>query len=211
MRIQRKNADAVKLYDLTSVKLKTTGNTQVVQFTAGNNKSCPVRNVSKDTYSLKKILVSQNILHIDSSEHRSDYDDRPCEYYIGEPKNGKHRDFPMEDEIHDLLSRVRYMQERHGVTLEYVFANKDGRVNSHTISCAMTRRCKDAGIEPKCIHDIRRTVSSHLRKVLPVATVANMLGHLEETNEKYYNYDVTSYETKLSCLKGMYDTFQKVA
>lgn len=58
MRIQRKNADAVKLYDLTSVKLKTTGNTQVVQFTAGNNKSCPVRNVSKDTYSLKKILVS---------------------------------------------------------------------------------------------------------------------------------------------------------
>lgn len=50
MRIQRKNADAVKLYDITPVKLKTAGSTQVVQFTAGNNKSCPVRNISKDTY-----------------------------------------------------------------------------------------------------------------------------------------------------------------
>lgn len=152
--------------------------------------------------------ITDNILHINSSEHRSDYDDKPCEYYIGEPKNGKHRDFPMEDEIQELLSRVKSMQETHGIISEYVFANKDGRVNSHTISCAMTRRCKDAGIEPKCIHDIRRTVSSHLRKSLPVATVANMLGHLEETNENYYNFDVETDETKRKCLKKMYSKFK---
>lgn len=40
----------VKLHDLTKVKLKTAGNTSVVQFTAGNNKTCTVRNLSKDTY-----------------------------------------------------------------------------------------------------------------------------------------------------------------
>ncbi len=40
----------MKLYDLPQVKLKTAGNTSVVQFTAGNSKSCPVRNLSKDTY-----------------------------------------------------------------------------------------------------------------------------------------------------------------
>lgn len=39
-----------KLHDLTKVKLKTAGNTSVVQFTAGNNKTCTVRNLSKDTY-----------------------------------------------------------------------------------------------------------------------------------------------------------------
>ena len=50
MRVKRVSAGDVKLYDLTQVKLKTAGNTQVVQFTAGNNKSCPVRNLSKDTY-----------------------------------------------------------------------------------------------------------------------------------------------------------------
>lgn len=40
----------MKLHDLTKEKLKTAGNTSVVQFTAGNNKTCTVRNLSKDTY-----------------------------------------------------------------------------------------------------------------------------------------------------------------
>ena len=39
---------------MTKVKLKTAGNTQFVQFTAGNNKACPVRNLSKDEYLDKK-------------------------------------------------------------------------------------------------------------------------------------------------------------
>lgn len=54
MRVRKVSSNDVKLYDLTQVKLKTAGNTQVVQFTAGNNKSCPVRNLSKDEYHDKK-------------------------------------------------------------------------------------------------------------------------------------------------------------
>lgn len=50
MRVKKVGADAVKLYELTPVKLKTAGNTSVVQFTAGVNKTCPVKNLSKDTY-----------------------------------------------------------------------------------------------------------------------------------------------------------------
>ncbi len=50
MRVRKVSSNDVKLYDLTQVKLKTAGNTQVVQFTAGNNKSCPVCNLSKDEY-----------------------------------------------------------------------------------------------------------------------------------------------------------------
>lgn len=50
MRIRKVNSVDVKLHDLTKVKLKTAGNTSVVQFTAGNNKTCTVRNLSKDTY-----------------------------------------------------------------------------------------------------------------------------------------------------------------
>ena len=116
----------------------------------------------------------------------------------------------MSDEIRTLLNGVKAVQEKHGITSEYVFANKDGRVNSHTVSCAMTRRCKDAGIDTRSVHAIRRTVSSHLRTVLPITTVANMFGHLEETNEKHYNYDITTDEIKVNCLKEMYQTFKKV-
>ena len=54
MRVRKVGDDDVKLYDLAKVKLKTAGNTQVVQFTSGNNKSCPVKNISKDEYLDKK-------------------------------------------------------------------------------------------------------------------------------------------------------------
>lgn len=50
MRVRRMNSDDVKVCDSVQVKLKTAGNTSVIQFTAGNNKSCPVRNLSKDSY-----------------------------------------------------------------------------------------------------------------------------------------------------------------
>lgn len=153
----------------------------------------------------KNTFRNLNVTYIWGDENKA------CEYYIGEPKNRKHRAFPTSDEIKTLLNKVKTIQEKYGIVSEYVFANKEGRVNSHTISCAMSRRCKDAGIDTRSIHAIRRTVSSHLRAVLPVATVANMLGHLEETNNKHYNYDIITDELKATCLKEMYKTFKKVA
>lgn len=54
MRVKRLNSDNVKVADTAQVKLKMTGNTAVVQFTAGVNKKCPVQNLSKDTYMLKE-------------------------------------------------------------------------------------------------------------------------------------------------------------
>ena len=45
MRVRKMNQVDVKLHDLTKVKLKTAGNTSVVQCTAGNNKTCTVRNL----------------------------------------------------------------------------------------------------------------------------------------------------------------------
>lgn len=54
MRIRKMKSVDVQLHDSTKVKLKTAGNTSVVQFTAGVNKSCPVQNLSKDTYLDKK-------------------------------------------------------------------------------------------------------------------------------------------------------------
>lgn len=50
MRIRRMNSDDIKVCDSVQVKLKTAGNIQVIQFTAGVNKTCPVRNLSRDTY-----------------------------------------------------------------------------------------------------------------------------------------------------------------
>lgn len=160
---------------------------------------------------LKWECVKDDVLKIEYSEHRLDFDDKPCEYYIGEPKNRKTREFPMTKAMKELFERIREVHKKYGITSEFVFANKEGRVNSHTITCAMTRRCMDANIDVKSIHAIRRTISSHLRTILPIASVANLLGHLEETNEKHYNYDVLTQKIKLECVTQMYETYSKVA
>ena len=160
---------------------------------------------------LKWDCIKDNTIFIDYSEHRLDYDDKPCEYIIGEPKNRKHRTYPLTKEIKELLERIKSVQTKNGIVSEYVFANKDGRVNSHTVSCAMERRCKDAGIDKRSIHAIRRTVSSYLRTKLPLATVANLLGHLEETNDKHYNYDLTTMEYKKDYMSEMFQTFKNPA
>ena len=54
MRVRKVSSNDIKIHDSVQVKLKTAGNTSVVQFTAGNNKTCSVLNLSKDTYLDKK-------------------------------------------------------------------------------------------------------------------------------------------------------------
>ena len=48
MRIRKIFQDDIKVSNMSKVKVRITGNTQVVQFTVGNNKKCPVVNLTKD-------------------------------------------------------------------------------------------------------------------------------------------------------------------
>ena len=62
-------------------------------------------------------------IHIDFSEHRIDHEDGHYEFVIGEPKNLKHRKFPFNPAIEDILRRVRAL----GRTGEFVFTNKKAK------------------------------------------------------------------------------------
>ena len=135
-------------------------------------------------------------IHIDFSEHRDDYADH-SELTIGEPKNGKHRTFPLTSDIEELLKQMKDL----GIDSEWVFARATGeRFTAHDISCACDRRAKEAGLDGSSIHEIRRTVSSILRTVTSREAVAAMLGHLPETNDKHYDYDVTERSDKIIAL-----------
>ena len=50
MRIKKVSSGAIKLHETSQVKFKTAGNIREVQFTAGNNNYCPIKNISKDKY-----------------------------------------------------------------------------------------------------------------------------------------------------------------
>lgn len=143
--------------------------------------------------------ITNECINVDFSEHRLDYKNKSCELVIGEPKNYKHRKIPMTVEIKTLLDKLKTLETYNEDG--FIFARKNGRrYTGHDISCAAARRSEDAGIQKTSIHGIRRTVSSLLRTVLPVRAVANMLGHLETTNELCYNYDVSETKEKIMAM-----------
>ena len=144
--------------------------------------------------------IDDDFIHVVIAERRFDYDDH-SEIVIGEPKNRKHRHIPITEDIRALLDQIRSLNmDGDG----WVFVNKDGkRHTGHDISCAVDRRAKESGLKKCSTHEIRRTVSSYLNTVLDRRTVANLLGHLPETNEKYYDYDISSTQDKLSALSKL--------
>lgn len=135
--------------------------------------------------------IRGGVIHIDYSEHRLDYEDH-SDLVIDEPKSLKHRQFPLNSSVEDLLNRVKAL----GFHSEFVFGNDEKRFTGHDISCACDRRASEAGIKKTSIHGIRRTVASELRKSFDIKLVASLMGHLEETDEAYYNYDNSEFSEK---------------
>ena len=149
---------------------------------------------------LKWECVDEHFIHVDFSEHRHDYGDH-SEIVVGEPKSHKHRLIPVTRDISDLFDTVR----SHSVDDTWVFADANGRITETAVSDACRRRSKEAGIKRTSIHEIRRTVSSYLNTVLPREAVANMLGHLPTTNERFYDYDISSRLVKVEALEKLSD------
>lgn len=147
--------------------------------------------------------IDEECIHIDYSEHRFDYSDRPSEIVIGEPKNGRHRTVLLTTEIRALFDKVRGCGTDH--PKGFVFTRKDGsRHTGHDISCAVDRRASEAGIKKTSIHGIRRTVSSMLNTILPQKAVADMLGHSERVNEQHYNYSMAEKAEKMRALEKVF-------
>ncbi len=145
--------------------------------------------------------IDNYFIHIDYSEHRYDYSDKPCELVIDEPKNGRHRLLPLTDDIRTLLEKIKALNltSREG----FLFIRKDGtRYTAHDISCAINRRADEAGLKAS-IHKVRRTLSSQLNTVLEQKDVADMLGHSERVNERHYNYSTAETKEKADALKAV--------
>lgn len=141
-------------------------------------------------------------IHIDFSEHRIDYADKKADYFVGEPKNGKHRVFPISNEIAELFDKIRQLNLSSNE--DFIFVKKDGtRYTAHDISCAIVRRSSEAGIKKTSIHCLRRTVSSSLNTLLPQKEVASLLGHSERVNEQHYNFSRAERSEKLKAIEEM--------
>lgn len=138
--------------------------------------------------------VKKDRIIIDKSEK---YNRITKEYFIDKTKNKNNREFPITDEIRDLLDRVKKVEIQNGFICEWVFANADGRIHAPAISSCAGNKCLQLGITEKGIHAYRRTINSKMRQCgVPVKTAASLLGHTEDVNEKYYTYDISTFDEK---------------
>ena len=156
---------------------------------------------------LKKSCIDDMYLHIDYSEHRLDYKDRPSELVVGEPKNRKHRKIPISKEIRALLKRIEALGAANDEG--YIFVDPEGnRYTAGKIGNAAYKRCLETGIKNGSIHRIRKTVSSILNTVIPRADVCSLLGHTEKVNEMHYDFSTASAQEKISALNYLSDTLK---
>ena len=125
------------------------------------------------------------------------------EFHVSTTKTKKSRQFPMCDEISDLLKRIRDVQREYGCVSEFIFTDKKGGyINAQRISDCMKRLTNYLGIHGGGITALRKTINSNLRRSgVPVTIVASMLGHTPEVNDKYYTYDTSNLEEKQKIIK----------
>ena len=155
---------------------------------------------------LKWECIDDEYIHIVRAERRYDYDDH-TEYVIGEPKNHKFRRIPITEDVRTLLNEIRLLSG----DSEWLFPNSKGnRHTGHDITCAVDRRAKEAGLKGSSTHEVRRTVSSIMRTYASRETVAHIMGHLPETNDKFYDYDTTTYNDKVQILKNVAESYKVI-
>lgn len=129
------------------------------------------------------------------------------QFYISNTKNGKIRDFPLTEQIKELLERTWEYESARGWQGDFVFQDTSGRITKRKISDAIRRRTeKDEFFNTKSIHDIRRTLNSNLKsRGITTATTSALLGHTEAVNKNNYTYDMSKLSENKRVLEEISD------
>ena len=129
------------------------------------------------------------------------------QFYISNTKNGKIRDFPLTEQIKELLERTWEYESARGWQGDFVFQDTSGRITKRKISDAIRRRTeKDEFFNTKSIHDIRRTLNSNLKsRGITTATTSALLGHTEAVNKNNYTDDMSKLSENKRVLEEISD------
>ena len=119
------------------------------------------------------------------------------EYFIDKTKNKKVRNFPLDEKITTLFTRVKKAEFAKGYLCEWIFANEEGRIHAPVVSSCIKNKCKQLKIPDRGIHAFRKTFNSNMRCAgVSEVVAASLLGHSPDVNKNYYTFDTTSLEDK---------------
>ncbi len=105
------------------------------------------------------------------------------------PKGG--RFFPITDAIEDILTELKELQEKLGISSEFIFCDEKGEwLNKETYAQRLRRMCRRIGYEITNNHAFRMSLNSNVLIPLNIKVTerAYLLGHSVEINERYYSH-----------------------
>ncbi|KZK92453.1 MULTISPECIES: site-specific integrase [unclassified Pseudovibrio] len=123
---------------------------------------------------------------------------------VSQPTKTGEKTFRLAQEVIDHLESVPAVKG-----CDFVFAsfgNGNTAVNEHTLYSTHNDVCKKAGISNLQIHDLRRTVGSHLRlSGVDLADIADILGHsdLTTTRRHYAHLDSARHRDKAEIVAAL--------
>ncbi|WP_108817503.1 site-specific integrase [Pseudovibrio sp. Alg231-02] len=116
---------------------------------------------------------------------------------VSQPAKTGEKTFRLAQEVVDHLKSIPPVK-----SCDYVFASfgkENTAVNEQTLYGAYNDVCKKAGISDLKVHDLRRTVGSHLRlSGVDLADIVDILGHsdLTTTRRHYEHLDSARHRDK---------------
>lgn len=120
------------------------------------------------------------------------YNQMTKEYYLSGTKTSKDRTMPMTEGLKEFFNDMRKLQEKYGVTDDFVISTSLGKLHTRNLSDYMIKASKklNFGVS-KNIHAIRRTFNSHMRSKGTSALMAgSIIGNTAEVNNAHYTYDI---------------------
>lgn len=105
------------------------------------------------------------------------------------------RYLPISNDDIQLLNEVKKFNLSNSYKSDYIFVNKGNRMTSRQIDNYLRKRCNDADIDEKSVHDIRRTVASTLyANKVSIEVIRDYLGHSDIKTTYGYIYNIETEE-----------------
>lgn len=156
-----------------------------------------------DFYESEHVLrVHRSLVVVDTVDENRNWQTRVYQIQEYLKKNADEREVIATDECFEIAKKIRKMQEQKGIQSNFLFSVQ-------TPSCLeskLKRVCREAGIENKSPHKIRKTYISRLvNKMMDLDFIREQVGHKEiQTTLNSYTYSTARAEKKYSDLKEIF-------
>jgi len=131
------------------------------------------------------------------------------QYYYAEwtkdEKQGSNggRQFPLTEELKNILTELKGLQEGLGISSEYIFVHEDGDwIKTDAYETCLRRIMQSLGFSVTNNHSLRMSLNSNVFIPLgiPATERARMLGHSVQTNLSYYSFAGKDKNNDICCL-----------